>query len=136
MGCTFADAKRKYEAAKNDLLSCKETINELTVKKDSLQDDYILRTKRWKESRNKNSALVELQFREYLKKKNFFGNVIFDHDKKALFLNVQTDVNNTSGANSKDVRNLSGGERSYVSLCLLLALGHVVRLYIYNILYI
>ena len=35
--------------------------------------------------------------------------------------------NSNDGTRVKDVRQLSGGERSYTTLCLLLALGHVIE---------
>lgn len=42
-------------------------------------------------------------------------------------MTVQTDSRNEK-CKADDVRNLSGGERSYTTFCLMLALDHVVRL--------
>ena len=39
---------------------------------------------------------------------------------------VQTDGRNEKGK-ADDVRNLSGGERSYTTFCLMLALGHAIE---------
>ena len=43
-----------------------------------------------------------------------------------MTVEIQTD-NNDDNTRATDVRQLSGGERSYTTLCLLLALGHVIE---------
>lgn len=70
--------------------------------------------------------LVAKKFDVYMQKKGFAGTVKFDHEEKTLRLKTQTD---SSGEHNQcnDVRQLSGGERSYTTLCLLLALGLAVR---------
>jgi structural maintenance of chromosomes protein 6 len=52
--------------------------------------------------------------------------VLFDHKAKTLTIISQTDnLSNLTKCN--DMRQMSGGERSYTTLCLLMALGHVVE---------
>jgi len=56
-----------------------------------------------------------------LNKKGSAGSVDFDHVNKELSLTVQKDSNEAS--QTSDVKALSGGERSFTTLSLLLALG-------------
>lgn len=49
----------------------------------------------------------------------------FDHSQKTLTLRCQVD-NFDDNTQRDDVKQLSGGERSFTTLCLLLALGHVI----------
>ena len=58
---------------------------------------------------------------EMLNKKGSSGVVDFDHKSKTLGLIVQKDSNEAS--QTSDVKALSGGERSFTTLSLLLALG-------------
>ena len=50
------------------------------------------------------------------------GEIQYDHKNKTLDLNIQKDARN-EGSQSNDVKALSGGERSFTTLSLLLALG-------------
>ena len=52
----------------------------------------------------------------------------FNIQTEEMTMIVQIDSSDKT-TKSSDVSNLSGGERSYVTLCLLLALGHVVCIY-------
>ena len=53
------------------------------------------------------------------------GTVDFDHESNLLKIVLQTD-NFDENTQRDDVKQLSGGERSFATLCLLLALGHVI----------
>ena len=61
-------------------------------------------------------------FDEILNKKGSSGVIEFDHKKKQLNLVVQKD-NRDEKSQTNDVKALSGGERSFTTLSLLLALG-------------
>ena len=61
-------------------------------------------------------------FDEVLNRKGSSGQIKFDHVKKTLNLVVQKD-NADVNSQTNDVKSLSGGERSYTTLALLLALG-------------
>lgn len=57
--------------------------------------------------------------------RNYTGKIIFDHSQGKLDLKVQTDDTTHVGASTqreKDPKALSGGEKSYAQICLLLAL--------------
>lgn len=59
-------------------------------------------------------------------KKGSSGEIKFDHKKKTLDLIVQKD-NTDAGSQTTDVKALSGGERSFTTLALLLALGECLE---------
>ena len=61
-------------------------------------------------------------FDEILQLKGSSGGLDFDHKSKSLNLVVQKD-NSNEMSQTRDVKALSGGERSFVTLSLLLALG-------------
>jgi chromosome segregation ATPase len=60
-----------------------------------------------------------------MQQRGFSGTVEFDHKNHLLTVKSQTDNANDS-TRCTNLKQMSGGERSYTALCLLLALGHVV----------
>lgn len=65
-------------------------------------------------------------FDAILNKKGSSGQLTFNHKEKTLDLMVQKD-NTNEGSQTADVKALSGGERSYTTLSLLLALGECLE---------
>jgi chromosome segregation ATPase len=65
-------------------------------------------------------------FDAILNKKGSSGQLTFNHKEKTLDLMVQKD-NTNQGSQTADVKALSGGERSYTTLSLLLALGECLE---------
>lgn len=58
-----------------------------------------------------------------LSRRNYTGKIIFDHGAATLNLRVQTDDQATQvAAKDRDPKALSGGEKSYAQICLLLSL--------------
>lgn len=93
----------------------------------NLEEDYKTRAVKWSKMLNNNSQTVKRCFDKYLQKKGFAGDLTIDHETKKLHINCQTD-NRDEKTQCNDVRQLSGGERSFTTLSLLMALGHVVCL--------
>ena len=115
----------KYEKAKNDYKLSHETWKNLFEELEKHTADFNDRRKMWKSKLRTNANIISSKFDMYLQRKGFAGTVKFDHKNHTLHLACQTDSGNDASRVS-DVRQLSGGERSYTTLCLLLALGHVV----------
>jgi chromosome segregation ATPase len=65
--------------------------------------------------------MSNITFNEILNRKGSSGSIEFNHEDKTLDLVVQKDSSQAS--QTKDVKALSGGERSFTTLSLLLALG-------------
>jgi chromosome segregation ATPase len=116
----------RLAAARADLHKVEEQHQELNTLIVKLSHDVTKRVAKLKTMREQNSKTVKRQFNNYLQNRRMKGKVVFDHDNQTLNMLVQTDENDTNTLTS-DVRNMSGGERSYVTLCLLLSLGHIIE---------
>lgn len=117
-----AVARDKYFRAKKDLDSKMEQINAIERNCKALAKDLRSRKDRWRAFRGHIAEMTNLGFDEFLNKKGSAGTVEFDHDNKRLDLVVQKD-NADEHSQTKDVKALSGGERSFATLSLLLAIG-------------
>lgn len=65
-----------------------------------------------------------MQFLFHLSNRGFTGKLAFDHDKMKLNLRVQTDdlEGGSTQNRQKDAKSLSGGEKSFSTICLLLTM--------------
>ncbi|KAF5369424.1 hypothetical protein D9758_002600 [Tetrapyrgos nigripes] len=88
-----------------------------------LKDSLNKRLYRWQEFRRHIALRCKMVFKYNLSQRGYYGNIIFNHNAGKLELKVQTDDQNaTQGARDKDPKALSGGEKSFSTICLLLAL--------------
>ena len=117
-----AIAYQKYVRAKNIWASKQEQIEEIDTLSTSLKEDMAERKKRWRQFRGHIAKKTDMRFDEVLNTKGSSGELEFDHKDKQLNLIVQKDSTDTN-SQQKDVKALSGGERSYTTIALLLALG-------------
>ena len=116
------EAYEKYARAKNDLQSKNTQIQTIKENVDKLEVDLKSRRKMWKHFRKHIVEMSTDTFDEILQLKGSSGGLDFDHKSKTLNLVVQKD-NSKEMSQTRDVKALSGGERSFVTLSLLLALG-------------
>lgn len=89
-----------------------------------LHQSLIHRYSRWEGFRRHIALRTKVVFQYHLSQRGYFGKLLFDHgDKPKLVLKVQTDDQASQvGHKEKDPRSLSGGEKSFSTICLLLAL--------------
>lgn len=115
-------ALEKYKRAKEIVEGKMAQLEEITNVKENLTQDVLRRKQRWELFRQHIANKTSLIFDEVLNKKGSSGTVEFDHESGTLELVVQKD---SADANSqqKDAKALSGGERSYATIALLIALG-------------
>ncbi|KAG8986243.1 Structural maintenance of chromosomes protein 6, partial [Tulasnella sp. 427] len=87
-----------------------------------------VRIETWHYFRRNIALRTKVQFGYHLAVRSFFGNLQFDHVKSTLNLTVMTaDQAQAQGTQrAKEARSLSGGEKSYTQVCLLLALWESV----------
>ena len=113
---------QRYTRAKNTLDGKLKQIQEIEQTHDMLFQDLKERKRRWKQFRKHIAKITTGKFDEILNMKGSCGDLDFDDKNETLELVVQKD---SMDANSqqKDVKALSGGERSYATIALLLALG-------------
>lgn len=133
-------AKAAYDNAKKEIHSManlnKASVGRLVVPapcsywfqmlRRSLQN----RTIRWQEFRLHIALRTKIIFQHNLANRGFFGKVDFDHSGEQLHLKVQTDGDaqtQAAASREKDPRSLSGGEKSFSTVCLLLALWEAIN---------
>jgi chromosome segregation ATPase len=130
-GLTLSVAMDRYTKAKELFSDQKQ--NYILLKKNlaDFKDDVSIRTNAFKQHRKRNGEIVDTYFGRYLSDKGFEGNCLITHEvpqkKIKASLKLETKIGGARNAEvTTDVRQLSGGERSFTTLCLLLALGHVI----------
>ena len=122
-GRTIEVVKQRFDKAKEDYEAAKERFRESSKDVQDLTEDRKMRSLTYKTLRDRNSRIVQKHFQNYLARKNFKGEVDFDHKKELLLMRIEP----KEGDKCEDVRQLSGGERSFTTLCLLMSLGHVIE---------
>lgn len=88
--------------------------------------DIKIRQGRLQEFRNYACFHTNTKFDEMLNIKGSSGTVGFDHENGELNLNVQKDSFDEK-SQQRDVKALSGGEKSFTTIALLLALGEMLE---------
>ncbi len=109
----------------NEISHDEKELEEFEVMIQSLREDCNFRKTLWSTMLKRCAKSVREQFNAFMQKKGFAGNVKFDFNGGELRIDTATD-NTDENSKSKDVRTLSGGERSYVTFCLLMAFTRVV----------
>ncbi|CAG8672880.1 433_t:CDS:10, partial [Cetraspora pellucida] len=129
---------RLREREKEHGSSLEEIASDMTVKRDAyrhakteighmekfIQDLKLAlhsRMQKWRNFRTYISVRARIQFSFQLSKRGYTGKLLFDHQNKKLTLRVQIDEQ-TNQNTDKDPKSLSGGEKSFSTICLLLAL--------------
>jgi len=116
------EAYEKYIRAQKQLDSKLEQIKEIDETSKNLKSDWKKRKQRWRQFRQHIALTTDGNFNEILNDKGSSGTVEFNHKYNTLNLCVQKDATDAN-SQQKDVKALSGGERSYTTIALLLALG-------------
>ncbi|KAF7795375.1 hypothetical protein EIP86_006532 [Pleurotus ostreatoroseus] len=118
------DLLKILNAKKNAMETAKTELKMMVSLNKSLRKSIKTRLTRWHEFRRHIALRCKIYFSYHLSQRGYFGKVLFDHVNGTLQLKVQTDdVAATQAANAeKDPRSLSGGEKSFSTICLLLSL--------------
>ncbi|KAG4099810.1 hypothetical protein H8356DRAFT_936330 [Neocallimastix lanati (nom. inval.)] len=109
----------EYKKLKNDYKKANIEIK--------LKESVQIRITRWHNFRTFISMRAKNIFSELLSRRGYKGNIEFNHSDRQLILKVQIEdqaLVNASGNESyeKDPKSLSGGEKSFSTICLLLSL--------------
>lgn len=81
---------------------------------------------RWQDFRRHIALRTKILFQHLLSNRAYYGKVLFDHTNGKLDLKVQTDDQAATQGLNKDPKSLSGGEKSFSTICLLLALWQAI----------
>lgn len=112
---------KSYSLSKNTYEKLKNIINDLKVFSEKLKLNVKIRHKKWKKFLVSISHRTKMLFAGYLSQKGFSGSLEFDHEQEKLTIHVNPS-NSHNQKGRKDTSTLSGGERSFSTVCLLLAL--------------
>ncbi|KAK3384767.1 P-loop containing nucleoside triphosphate hydrolase protein [Podospora didyma] len=110
----LARAKEAYNKVVDDLHSIK-AVNT------GLRDTLNLRLEKWRKFQRYISSQSRANFIYLLSERGFRGKLLLDHERKALDLQVEPDRTEKRAA-GRNTKTLSGGEKSFSSICLLLSI--------------
>ena len=99
----------------------KKAVDELRLLSGSLTESMHNRRKRWFKFQHFISASAKFNFGFLLSERGFRGQLLLDHEQHLLDLRVEPDVTRKSGK-GRQANTLSGGEKSFSQICLLLAI--------------
>ncbi|KAJ2237875.1 Structural maintenance of chromosomes protein 6 [Coemansia sp. RSA 485] len=129
-----------YNKAKDELRTITRLIS-------SLKSAHQMRLQMWTQFRDSMTMRTKMHFTTLLQRRGYAGKLDFDHSQRTLVPKVKTDQdivseraskgasnggrsqNGNSGASyqRKDTKSLSGGEKSFTTICLLLALWEAMN---------
>ncbi|KAF9649912.1 P-loop containing nucleoside triphosphate hydrolase protein [Thelephora ganbajun] len=110
-------AKKAYDTARNE-------VKTMVALNKELGNAINARLARWHDFRRHIALRCKVFFQFNLAHRGYFGKVLFDHNAQTLHLRVQTEEMAATQTRAKDKapKALSGGEKSFSTICLLLAL--------------
>ncbi|EFE29612.1 DNA repair protein Rad18, putative [Trichophyton benhamiae CBS 112371] len=108
-----AEADAKYERSQNEIVGFR-TLAQM------LKNSLVHRQERWQKFRAHITSRAKIQFIYLLSERGFRGRLLANHKKKLL--DVQVEPDSTKDSISRGAKTLSGGEKSFSQICLLLAL--------------
>ncbi|KAJ5555482.1 hypothetical protein N7461_003952 [Penicillium sp. DV-2018c] len=98
-----------------------QQVKQFSALSQALKDTLQNRKKRWEIFRSHISSRAKAQFTYLLSERSFRGRLLADHNNKRLDLHVEPDITKDDGS-GRDAKTLSGGEKSFSQVCLLLSL--------------
>ncbi|KAM7403488.1 hypothetical protein PAMA_004105 [Pampus argenteus] len=114
----YAEALALYREKTNQVKDLRRFIDRL----DNIMSD---RQNRYKIMRRSLSVRCKLYFNNFLIKMNCCGSMIFDHNNETLSISVKPPGREDDGVS--DMRSLSGGERSFSTVCFMLSLWEITE---------
>ncbi|NXA51544.1 SMC6 protein, partial [Nothocercus julius] len=114
----FFDAKEKFEDANSKVKNLKKFIK-------LLEEIMTQRFKIYWQFLRLLSLRCKLYFDHLLRIRAYCGKIIFDHKNETLSITVQPGEGDKASLN--DVRSLSGGERSFSTVCFILSLWSITE---------
>ncbi|XP_047467829.1 structural maintenance of chromosomes protein 6 isoform X2 [Mugil cephalus] len=114
----YAEALALYREKTNQVRDLRRFIDRL----DNIMSD---RQNRYKIMRRSLSVRCKLYFNNFLIKMNCCGSMIFDHNNETLSISVKPPGREEDGVS--DMRSLSGGERSFSTVCFMLSLWEITE---------
>ncbi|KAJ6115128.1 hypothetical protein N7486_000906 [Penicillium sp. IBT 16267x] len=121
LGASREEIAAEAGRAEAAYLQAMKQIEEHTAIAQQLKNTLHDRKKRWEIFRSHISSRAKAQFTYLLSERSFRGRLLTDHNKKLLDLQVEPDITKDDST-GRGAKTLSGGEKSFSQVCLLLAL--------------
>ncbi|KAG1745864.1 P-loop containing nucleoside triphosphate hydrolase protein [Suillus paluster] len=125
-GATVEEMTIEVNNAKVVLDNAEKDLKGLAALNNTLKRSLLVRLNRWQEFRRHIALRCKVVFQYHLSNRGYYGKILFDHALQTLQLKVQTDDQMATQGRDKDPRSLSGGEKSFSTICLLLSLWDAI----------
>jgi chromosome segregation ATPase len=109
-----AETTKTHDEAKRQL----RDLEQLGLK---LKGSLLERRERWKKFRSFIAVRARANFTYLLAERSFRGKLVTNHQEKLLDMSVEPDITKQDGS-GRNTKTLSGGEKSFSQICLLLAI--------------
>lgn len=119
---SWKSRQKAYDDAKGEMDAMQSTIKAMSAAISS-------RLAMWQRFRQSISLRARSSFTYHLNTRGYSGSLAFNHDAQKLHIRVQTEDaqgRRPGTQRSKDPRSLSGGEKSFSTICLLLSLWEAI----------
>ncbi|CAN6460828.1 unnamed protein product [Victoria cruziana] len=123
---TIDDLRMMYEVKERKILHKKQVYADLHEKLNACQKALEMRWNKFERNAILLKRQLTWQFNGHLRKKGFSGHIKVDYEEKTLSIEVKM-PQDASGRSVQDTRGLSGGERSFSTLCFALALHEMTE---------
>ncbi|KAH6844875.1 P-loop containing nucleoside triphosphate hydrolase protein [Chaetomium sp. MPI-CAGE-AT-0009] len=120
-GMTDAQVHAYFAAKKGICDQVVADLQSITRVNDRLRYTLTLRLEKWRKFQRYISSQSRANFIYLLSERGFRGKLLVDHERKFLDLQVEPDKTEKKAA-GRSTKTLSGGEKSFSSICLLLAI--------------
>ncbi|KAI1773714.1 P-loop containing nucleoside triphosphate hydrolase protein [Hypoxylon cercidicola] len=121
LGATEEEIQERARQSIEEYREAKKNHKSLTSLVDELKKALMDRLRKWRIFQRLISAHARTNFNYLLSERGFRGKLLLDHQQKLL--QVQVEPDETEKRNSgRNTKTLSGGEKSFSSICLLLAI--------------
>ncbi|KZO95925.1 P-loop containing nucleoside triphosphate hydrolase protein, partial [Calocera viscosa TUFC12733] len=126
-GASVDDMALELTRTQAALDQAKKDLKDMQRLQKALKQSLYARQDKWQAFRRHIAIRAKFGFGMHLNRRGYFGKLDFNHALNTLELKVQTeDAVGTQRRREKDPKSLSGGEKSFSTICLLLSLWEAV----------
>ncbi|KAM3551984.1 hypothetical protein ARSEF4850_007602 [Beauveria asiatica] len=112
------EAKRRYETVVQETENLDRMI-------DSLKGALTQRLSLWRQFQRQISARIRIQFNYLLSERGFRGKIDLRHKERKVVVQIEPDETRKNSG-GRDTKTLSGGEKSFSSICMLLSVWEAI----------
>ena len=122
-GLDFNAVRQDYNKLKKEMQKAESYLTDLSEFIDHANEALKMRENKLNEMRHSITRRTKVSFMQYQSKRKYTGKLRFDHDKRVIDIAVKQKAD----SEFTDVSNLSGGEKSFCLVSLLLSLWDVME---------